>query len=134
MYQAGTLSGNPVAVAAGLATLNILKNQNIYENLEVLSDRLSKSIMEQASSLGINIQINRVGSLMTTFFSQSPVGSWDDVVNADQERYTRFFIELLRGGVYIAPSPFEAMFVSAAHSMADIDKTVSVMAGALSKL
>ena len=134
MYQAGTLSGNPVAVAAGLATLNILKNQNIYENLEVLSDRLSKSIMEQASSLGINIQINRVGSLMTIFFSQSPVGSWDDVVNADQERYTKFFIELLRGGVYIAPSPFEAMFVSAAHSMADIDKTVSVMAGALSKL
>jgi glutamate-1-semialdehyde 2,1-aminomutase len=134
MYQAGTLSGNPIAVAAGLATLNILQDKNIYKDLEVTSDRLSKSITEEGNSLGLNIQVNRVGSLMTIFFSQGSVDSWDDVINADQERYTRFFIELLRGGVYIAPSPFEAMFVSAAHSITDIDKTVSVMRRALSKV
>ena len=134
MYQAGTLSGNPIAVAAGLATLNILQDQNIYKDLEVTSDRLSKSIMEESNSLGLNIEVNRVGSLMTIFFSQGSVDSWDDVINADQERYTKFFIELLRCGVYIAPSPFEAMFVSAAHSLTDIDKTVSVMRSALSKV
>ena len=134
MYQAGTLSGNPIAVTAGLATLNILKDQNIYNDLEVKSDRLSKSITEEGNSLGINIQVNRVGSLMTIFFSQGSVDSWDDVINADQERYTDFFIELLRGGVYIAPSPFEAMFVSAAHSMIDIDKTISVIRSALSNM
>ena len=134
MYQAGTLSGNPIAVTAGLATLNILKDQNIYNDLEVKSDRLSKSITEEGNSLGINIQVNRVGSLMTIFFSQGSVDSWDDVINADQERYTDFFIELLRGGVYIAPSPFEAMFVSAAHSMIDIDKTISIIRSALSNM
>ena len=134
MYQAGTLSGNPIAVAAGLATLNILQDQKIYKDLEVTSDRLSKSIMEEGNSLGLNIEVNRVGSLMTIFFSQGSVDSWDDVINADQERYTKFFIELLRGGVYIAPSPFEAMFVSAAHSITDIDETVSVMRNALSQV
>ena len=90
--------------------------------------------MEEGNSLGLNIEVNRVGSLMTIFFSQGSVDSWDDVINADQERYTKFFIELLRGGVYIAPSPFEAMFVSAAHSITDIDETVSVMRNALSQV
>tara|TARA_Y100000590_G_scaffold431952_1_gene547324 strand:- start:7700 stop:8986 length:1287 start_codon:yes stop_codon:yes gene_type:complete len=134
MYQAGTLSGNPIAVAAGLATLNILQDQNIYKDLEATSDLLSKSIIADGHSVGINIQINRVGSLMTIFFSQGSVDSWDDVINTDQERYTNFFIELLSAGVYIAPSPFEAMFVSVAHSMTDIDKTVSAMRSALSSL
>jgi len=134
MYQAGTLSGNPVAVAAGLATINMLRDNNIYENLERLSVKLSNAIIEQADRFGVSIQINRIGSLMTVFFSENPVISWDGVVSTDRTKYTKFFRELLDGGVYLAPSPFEAMFVSNAHNSTDIDKTISVMSHALSNL
>lgn len=122
VYQAGTLSGNPAAVAAGLATLEILENDNeIYDVLERNSARLEKAMV----SAGLNV--NRCGSLLTAFFSQDKVTDYETAKSSDTEKYADHFRFLLENGIYTAPSQFEAMFVSYAHSEEDIDRTCEVI-------
>ncbi len=124
VYQAGTLSGNPIAVAAGIATIEKLSSDAIYENLERLAFQLEKGLLESADDTGVAITVNRVASMLTLFFTDSPVRNYDDARNADSEKYKRFFHLMLEQGIYLAPSGFEAMFISDAHSCEDIEITV----------
>lgn len=121
--QAGTLSGNPLAMTAGYETLRRLE-PGVYEALETKAQALEMGILENLKALGLNYQTNRVGSIMTLFFTEVPVASFDAANACDQDLFARYFREMLNRGVYLAPSQFEAAFVSLAHSDADIDKTI----------
>lgn len=131
VYQAGTLSGNPLAVAAGLATLRSLGSGNAYETLEALGDRLERSVLEVSVERGARLQVNRVGSMLTIFFADAPVTDFASAKAADTERFARFFRNLLDRGVYWPPSQFETAFVSTAHSGSDIDQTVEAIGESL---
>ena len=122
--QAGTLSGNPLAMTAGYETLRRLQEPGVYEALEAKAQALETGILENLKALGLNYQANRVGSIMTLFFTEVPVASFDAANACDQDLFARYFREMLNRGVYLAPSQFEAAFVSLAHSDADIDKTI----------
>jgi glutamate-1-semialdehyde 2,1-aminomutase len=122
VYQAGTLSGNPLAVAAGLATLRALERPGVYDRLEALGARLAEGIAEAARTAGIAVTVNRVGSMLTAFFTGGPVTDYASARRADSARYARYFHAMLDRGVYLAPSQFEAAFVSLAHSDKDIDE------------
>jgi glutamate-1-semialdehyde 2,1-aminomutase len=124
VYQAGTLSGNPLAVSAGLAMLRLIRETDPYAELERRSAALELGLREAAGEAGVATTINRVGSMMTAFFSDVPVTSWDAAKQADTARYGRFFRAMLEAGVYFAPSQFECAFVSFAHSDAEIERTV----------
>ena len=124
MYQAGTLSGNPVATAAGVATLRLLNQHGVYEGLGAAADRLARGLLRVFEEAEVPLRINRVGSMMTLFFATEEVTGWRSVSASDKQGFARFFHRMLDEGVYLPPSPFEAMFVSAAHSEADIDETV----------
>ncbi|MCU1296403.1 MAG: glutamate-semialdehyde -aminomutase [Acidobacteriaceae bacterium] len=126
MYQAGTLSGNPLAMAAGLATLNYLREHKneIYPLLEKLSTELVAGVAAVAKEAGVPICHNRVGSMFTWFFTQGPVTDWDSAAKSDTEAFGRFFRAMLDNGVYLPPSQFEAAFMSAAHTEEDIQKTI----------
>ena len=124
VYQAGTLSGNPVAMAAGLAQLRILKSMpEIYENLERRGAMLEKGLKEALS--GIPVQVNRVGSLLTVFFTDKPVTGYDAARSSDLERFRRWYLGLLMQGIYAAPSQFEAMFLCNAHTDEEIERIVA---------
>lgn len=132
VYQAGTLSGNPIATTAGIETLKILKSHpEIYSSLEEKTDFLQKVIEESADG---KVTVNRVGSLMSVFFTESPVTDFDSALSSDTEKYSRYFGRMLDSGIYVAPSQFEAMFLSNAHSPEDIEKTASVMVDFFSSL
>ena len=131
VYQAGTLSGNPLAVAAGLATLHALSHGGVYERLEVLGRRLAQGLEAGAREAGVPLTVNRVGSMLTAFFCAAPVTDYATAKRADTARYARYFHAMLARGVYLAPSQFEAAFVSLAHTEADIDATVNAAAEAL---
>lgn len=124
VYQAGTLSGNPLAMTAGIETLKILSQAEIYSQLEERSSLLEKGITNAATKAGINIQVSRVGSILTAFFSEEPVLNYKLAKRADTELYGRFFQQMLMDGIYWPPSQFEAAFVSAAHSDEDIQTTI----------
>jgi glutamate-1-semialdehyde 2,1-aminomutase len=124
VYQAGTLSGNPLAVSAGLATLKLLKELNPYEELERRSARLERGLREAAGEAGVPSTINRVGSMMTAFFTDGAVSDWPGAKRSDTERYARFFRAMLEAGIYLAPSQFECAFVSLSHTDEVIDNTV----------
>jgi glutamate-1-semialdehyde 2,1-aminomutase len=125
VYQAGTLSGNPLATAAGLATLDVIRGDpELYDRLEALTDRLGRGLVERAHDAGIEACWNGVGAMGSLFFAAGPVRDWPGAAAADRERYGRFFHSMLDGGIYLAPSPFEAWFVSAAHTPADVDRTL----------
>jgi glutamate-1-semialdehyde 2,1-aminomutase len=126
VYQAGTLSGNPLAVAAGLKTLEILRRPGTYERLEALGKRLAEGIGTQAKQGGIPLVVNRIGSMMTAFFSRNPVTDYASAKMSDTGMFARFFSVLLDKGVYFPPSQFEAFFVSTAHTEEDIDRAVSL--------
>jgi glutamate-1-semialdehyde 2,1-aminomutase len=122
VYQAGTLSGNPLATAAALVVLRRLRDSAVYEELEAKAGLLEAGLSEAARGEGVCVQ--RVGSMLTAFFHDGPVRSFDDARGADTERYGAFFRHMLTSGVYLAPSQFEAAFVSTAHGGAEIDRTV----------
>jgi glutamate-1-semialdehyde 2,1-aminomutase len=126
VYQAGTLSGNPIAVAAGLATLTVLKNDpGIYDRLERAAQRLAAGVRSACTDAGIPVVCNRAGSMMTLFFTdRKTVTSYADALSCDTGTYARFFHAMLDAGVYLPPSQFEAWFVSAVHSEADIEKAI----------
>ena len=122
--QAGTLSGNPLAMTAGYETLRRLRVPGVYGDLETKARDLEMGIRDNLKALGLKYQTNRVGSMMTLFFTETPVTSFDAANACDQALFARYFREMLERGVYLAPSQFEAAFVSLAHSDADIDATV----------
>lgn len=124
VYQAGTLSGNPLAMAAGIATLEILKNKSVYENLEKMSKMLAEGLKSAFEESGIPFYQTRVASMMCTFFTSDKVKNYQTAANSDTDAYAKFFWGMIENGVYFAPSQFEAAFVSAAHTELDIEKTV----------
>jgi len=127
VYQAGTLSGCPLATAAGLATLEELTRPGLYEGLEAKTLRLTKGLRDAARSAGIPLSTNAVGAMFGFFFTgEDPVQRYAQVMSCDAERFRRFFHGMLAEGVYFAPSPYEAGFVSAAHGDAEIDATIAV--------
>jgi len=126
VYQAGTLSGNPLAMAAGIAMLKALRSRTVYKKLEALSASLAEGLAESARKAGVATSHTRVGSMMTMFFTDRPIHTYDNVKTSDTKRYARYFHAMLRRGVYFAPSQFEAAFVSAAHTAADVQRTVAL--------
>jgi glutamate-1-semialdehyde 2,1-aminomutase len=134
VYQAGTLSGNPLAMAAGIATLKQLKKPGVYENLEKNSFRLAEGLGRVAERLGVDVTLNRVGSMLGMFFTPGPVRNFDEAKTSDTDRFARYYRKMLENGVYLAPSQFEAVFVSAAHDTADIDLTLSAAENAMAGL
>ena len=124
VYQAGTLSGNPIATAAANATLDILAKGDCYGKLEVKAAMLAEGLKEAAAIAGVPVVINRVGSILSCFFTDKPVQNFEDVQSTDIHQFKKFFAEMLTQGIYIAPSAYEAMFVSLAHSKRDIEKTI----------
>ncbi|MBM4438810.1 MAG: glutamate-1-semialdehyde 2,1-aminomutase [Candidatus Rokubacteria bacterium] len=134
VYQAGTLSGNPLAVTAGLATLAALRTSGVYERLERLGTVAEAGLTEAARKAGVPLTVNRVGSMMTGFFCDGPVTDYTSARRADTKRYAAFFHRMLELGVYLAPSQFEAAFVSLAHSEADLDLAARAAAEALKTL
>ena len=131
MYQAGTLSGNPLAVSAGIATLTELKQPGVYDRLENLTVRLTEGLSEVFGRMEVPGTINRVASMFTGFFNDGPVETLAQVEKSDIEAHKRFFHAMLENGVYLAPSQFEAGFVSIAHTEAEIDETISRAEAAL---
>jgi len=125
VYQAGTLSGNPLAVAAGLKTLEILRRPGTYERLEVIAEKLASGLAAAAAKSGVPLTVNRVGAMFTCFFSSDPVTDYASAKKSDTVKFARFFRSLLEGGVYFPPSQFEAAFVSTAHSEADVTLTLA---------
>jgi glutamate-1-semialdehyde 2,1-aminomutase len=135
VYQAGTLSGNPLAMAAGLATLTVIDSvPNFYQTLEVRSEQLASGLAEAAAAAGVPVTINRVGSMLTVFFTEHPVNDYAGALRSDTARFARFFHGLLARGVYWPPSAFEAAFVSYAHSEADIEAVVAAAGEAFAAL
>ena len=134
MYQAGTLSGNPLAVAAGVAALTEIKKPGVYQQLETMGQRLADGLTKVFNEAEIPGTVNRMGSMLTGFFSPGPVESLNQVEQADAAVYGRYFHAMLERGVYLAPSQFEAGFVSLAHTNADIDQTIAVAKEALASL
>jgi glutamate-1-semialdehyde 2,1-aminomutase len=124
VYQAGTLSGNPLSMTAGLVTLRRLRDKSIYEQLERASAKLCDGVGHAAREAGVSTVTNRVGSMWTTFFTDQPIVDWDSANKSDRTRYGKFFHAMLDQGVYLAPSQFEAGFVSAAHTDDVIERTI----------
>lgn len=124
VYQAGTLSGNPLATAAANATLDILAGPGTYEKLESSGVMLEEGFVKAGKKAGIDIVINRVGSIMSCFFTNKPIENFADVQGTDIKQFKRFFAEMLKQEIYLAPSAYEAMFISLAHTGGDIEKTI----------
>lgn len=131
IYQAGTLSGNPLAMAAGIETLNLLQAPGFYADLEAKGQRLAEGVAQAAAACRTSVQTNRVGSMLTTFFTATPVTDYASAKTSDTKRYGTFFRAMLDRGVSLAPSQFEAAFISAAHTTEDLDATVAAAREAL---
>jgi glutamate-1-semialdehyde 2,1-aminomutase len=134
VYQAGTLSGNPLAMTAGIETLRTLNQPGIYDRLETRAAALEEGIAKAAAESGVSLYISRVASLLTVFFTGNPVVDYESAKQADTRLFSKFFHGLLAEGIYWPPSPFETAFVSLAHSQGDIQTTLSVMAKVFSRL
>jgi glutamate-1-semialdehyde 2,1-aminomutase len=132
VYQAGTLSGNPLAMAAGAAMLEAVEKEGgPYARLEALGARLEKGLREGARAASVPVTLNRVGSLLTLFFCEGPVADYASAKRSDTARFGRFFHAMLDRGFMLPPAQFEAWFVSAAHTEADVDRTVEAAADSL---
>jgi glutamate-1-semialdehyde 2,1-aminomutase len=125
VYQAGTLSGNPLAMAAGLAQLEALREPGVYEGLDALTRRLAEGMAESARAAGVPLYATRVGSMFTGFFTEGPVVDEASAKRSDTRAFATFFHAMLERGVYLAPSQFEAGFVSLAHTEEDVERTVA---------
>ena len=125
VYQAGTLSGNPVAMAAGIATLRELDHDGFYDALDQKAERLTGGLQTAAGAADIPVQISRVGSMVGMFFTEHPVTNFDEAKTSDLDRFTDYYQAMLARGVYLAPSQFEALFVSSAHNLEHIDDTIT---------
>jgi len=134
VYQAGTLSGNPVACAAGEMTLRLLRSENPYPHLEQLGQAVAGGLAQAAAQAGVPVTVNRVGSMLTAFFTEGPVTDWTSAATSSRERYAAFFHAMLAQGVYLAPSQFEAGFLSAAHTEDDVARVCEAAAQALRDL
>jgi glutamate-1-semialdehyde 2,1-aminomutase len=128
VYQAGTLSGNPLAMSAGIATLNILKQPGFYEKLEEKSRLVAEGIAKAARDTGYPIYSTRVGSMFCAFFTKGEVHDWPTASQCDTKAFATYFLSMLNEGVYLAPSQFETAFVSSVHSEADIEMTIAAAA------
>ena len=131
VYQAGTLSGNPLAMTAGIATLKNLQQPGIWEQLEAAVDELTAGIAQAASAASVPIQQTRVGTMFATFFSETPVTDWPTASGSDTDKFGRYFQAMLEEGVYIAPSQFEAGFMSTAHNNSTVARTVDAAMNAM---
>lgn len=131
VYQAGTLSGNPLAMTVGLKTLELLTQKNVYADLEAKGAFLAAGLRKAAATAGIPMQVNRVGSMFSFFFTDKPVTDADSARAADRECFNKVFHHLLNNGIYLAPSAFEAGFISTAHTYDDLERTVAVFAAGL---
>ncbi|MGV8074279.1 MAG: glutamate-1-semialdehyde 2,1-aminomutase [Syntrophobacteraceae bacterium] len=134
VYQAGTLSGNPLALAAGLATLEILSREGIYEALDERANYLAAGLQQAAAAAAVPVTMNRLGSLGCAFFTDQPVVDFASALKADTKAYAVFFQEMLRRGIYLAPSQFEAFFLSIAHEKSDLDRTIEAASEALKRV
>jgi glutamate-1-semialdehyde 2,1-aminomutase len=135
MYQAGTLSGNPLAMTAGYETLSVLKEDaGLYDRLDAAAKKLTGGIQSNLSALGLDYTTNRVGSMFTLFFTDKRVRNWQDADACDREAYGKYFRAMLERGVYLAPAQFEAAFMSIMHSDEDIEKTIQANKEALSEV
>jgi glutamate-1-semialdehyde 2,1-aminomutase len=133
VYQAGTLSGNPLAMVAGLWSLARL-TPALYRKLSVLGARLAAGLADAARHAGVPLQVNTVGSMITPFFTDQRVRDFDSAVTANTQAFAVFFRAMLEGGIYLPPSQFEAWFISGAHTVADIDRTIDVARRAMSMI
>jgi glutamate-1-semialdehyde 2,1-aminomutase len=133
VYQAGTLSGNPIAVAAGLATVKLVAQKGFHEKVQRMTAELVQGLSEEAKKAGINFSAQSIGSMFGVYFRAVPPASFAEVMQCDRERFNRFFHEMLARGVYLAPSAYEAGFVSAAHSTAEIEATLAAARAAFTK-
>lgn len=135
VYQAGTLSGNPLAMNAGYAALSYIKEHpEIYTELEHKAAYLEKGMKDAIKTIGKDYQLNRIGSMMTLFFTDEPVIDYNSAVKSDTKLYAKYFHEMLKRGIYLPPAQFEAMFVSTAHSQDDLDKTIAANFEALKSI
>lgn len=135
VYQAGTLSGNPVAMAAGMATLSALQTPDFYPQLERKAETLLAGLRERATAAGVGLVTNHAGAMFGLFFTDAPgVENYADVMRCDRERFARFFHGMLERGVWLAPAAFEAGFISAAHSAADLEHTLDAAADVFATL
>ena len=135
VYQAGTLSGNPLAMAAGYAALKHIKdNPDIYKELEEKSSYLEKGFKENLKAVGKNYAMNRVGSMMCMFFTEQPVDDFKSAISSDTNLYGKYFHEMLNREIYLAPAQFEALFVSTAHTKEDLNKTIKAHKEALASI
>ena len=133
MFQAGTLSGNPLATAAGMATLRVLRDTRPYQRLKELSARLAAGLEAAAKSAGVPATVGSCHSMMTLFFHPDPITDWDAASHCDTQAYARWFWGMIERGVYLPCSQFEALFVSTAHSEQDIDATIAAAQEVLAK-
>jgi glutamate-1-semialdehyde 2,1-aminomutase len=134
VYQAGTLPAHPLAVAAGLATLDVIdRTPDLYDTLEARGARLQQGLAEAAATAGVAVSVQRVASMWTAFFSATPIASWDDASTVDRAAFAAFFRAMLARGVLLPPSAFESAFVSAAHDEAVIDQTIAAAAAAFAE-
>jgi glutamate-1-semialdehyde 2,1-aminomutase len=131
VYQAGTLAGNPLAMRAGIATLKELSKPGLYDGINALAKQLAAGLQKAVKDAGIAAQVNSIGSLSTIFFAPQPVNNYADAKRSDTKLYARFFRDMLQRGIFLAPSQFEAAFVSAAHTSTDIERTISAAADVL---
>jgi len=135
VYQAGTLSGNPVAMAAGIANLELIAEPGFYDRLSATTESLADGLQRAAEQAGVPMATVAVGGMFGFFFTDTDqVTNFDQAANCDMDRFKRFFTGMLEAGVYLAPSAFEAGFVSAAHTPSDVDETLAAAARVLAKL
>jgi glutamate-1-semialdehyde 2,1-aminomutase len=134
IYQAGTLSGNPLAMAAGLAVLNILRGSDVYRNLEKKGKVLFEGLKNAGKSAGVEVTVNRIGSMGTLFFTEKPVTDFTTAKANDTDKFKRFYTSMLKQGIYLAPSAYEAWFLSAAHDEKSIEKTIACAARSFAEL
>jgi len=134
VYQAGTLSGNPLAMRAGLATLPKLEAPGFYGSVNRRTQRLAEGLRAALQEASMPGQVNVAGSLLTLFFGEQPVRNYNDAKKSDTKKFGRFFQEMLERGIFLPPSQYEALFVSAAHTDADIDRTIAAARESLAAL